>query len=341
MKIKPAQRLHPDLFRDNLSPEAARRLFETFVKTVHIELFSYCNRRCSYCPVSLVDRISSNNHMDDAVFEQIIKDLRLIDYRGRISMNLYNEPLADPILFTRAAQIRAALPGCFLYFNSNGDYFDRDTIDRLREAGVNEVTVTIHPGATQKFDDLYVLTRFSEFSQRIGRKLTFTAARNRAYYKADVDSRDVTIRVMAINYADFGVNRGETVVAGASATRTSPCFRPFDDFTVYHDGSVLPCCQFFPDIEKHRSFISGTIRAGEPIFDLFGRRIMASFRRDLFCHGEKQSPCSSCGEGYFTESAAQIEGREAVYALLAAGAAVTVGSFSGADVSWRTEDDAP
>lgn len=45
------------------------------VRMVEIEVFSYCNRHCWFCPNSFVDSQSENKLMDPVVYESIINSL--------------------------------------------------------------------------------------------------------------------------------------------------------------------------------------------------------------------------------------------------------------------------
>ena len=42
------------------------------VRLIEIELHSYCNRKCKWCPNNYIDRYSSNTFMNDEIFEKII-----------------------------------------------------------------------------------------------------------------------------------------------------------------------------------------------------------------------------------------------------------------------------
>ena len=100
----------PDLFRAQTGRDHAKRLFKRYVDNVILELFDYCNRQCGYCPVSLVDRMSEINRMSPDHFGKILGDLAEIDYANHICLNLFNEPMADPTLFTAIEQLRDAVP---------------------------------------------------------------------------------------------------------------------------------------------------------------------------------------------------------------------------------------
>ena len=129
--------VEPGHFRPIPELEAAKALFKKSVKLVEIEIFSYCNRRCWFCPNASIDRRSENIYMESELYESILRDLGQIDYSGTVSFGRYNEPLADQVVVERIRQARAALPNATLHVSTNGDYL---TLDYL-EHGVPDVKV--------------------------------------------------------------------------------------------------------------------------------------------------------------------------------------------------------
>jgi len=89
---------------------------------VEIELFSYCNRKCSWCPNKFIDR-THNINMEDEILDKILAALKDIRYDGYISLSRYNEPMSKfGILYSGIQKIKAALPECKIVFNTNGDF---------------------------------------------------------------------------------------------------------------------------------------------------------------------------------------------------------------------------
>lgn len=128
---------------------SAQQLFKNIVFDITIETSSYCNRRCFYCPNSLHDRISKQVLLDSELFERLVGDLGSIDYSRRIQLGYYNEPLADPTIVDKVGRLRSALPGAFISIFSNGDYADEELLARLRAAGLNELSISLHTGNTK------------------------------------------------------------------------------------------------------------------------------------------------------------------------------------------------
>jgi radical SAM protein with 4Fe4S-binding SPASM domain len=285
------------LFAAQTQPALQKRLFGTYVDNINLELFDYCNRQCSYCPVALVDRRSAVRHMPDAQLHCIIDDLCDIDYRRAICLNLFNEPLADPRTLEVVRLLRDRLPAARVWFNSNGDYLTRRAVEQLAENGLKRIVVTLHVAAEASYDDAQQITRISQLSARTG--LTFQVVRFRpgTDIRAEARFRGMEITIKSVNYDQHGVNRaGSLDHIPVKHSRQSPCDRPFHDVTIAWNGDVYPCCQFMEGIAAHDAFVVGRIDRPGALFALYCSEMMSSFRRDNFGYGDKRAPCDTCAD---------------------------------------------
>src|SRR6266508_4447204 len=83
----------------SLDDEAKRALFKKNVTLVELEPHAYCNRTCSFCPNSTLDRLTVKSHLDVSVYERILHDLRSIDYRHVLRFARYSEPMAHDHIY--------------------------------------------------------------------------------------------------------------------------------------------------------------------------------------------------------------------------------------------------
>ena len=114
------------------------------IQVVEIEVCSRCNRRCSYCPVSLVPHPPVPAHISDIVFQTVVGQLSEVGFRGRISYHLYNEPLLNRELPRLVEIVADRLPDALQILNTNGDLLDDATYRLLRDAGIDYFYVTRH-----------------------------------------------------------------------------------------------------------------------------------------------------------------------------------------------------
>ena len=64
------------------------------LRAMTIEISSACNRTCSWCPNSITPR-KKQVLMEEAVFLKAVQDAKAMGFHGRVTFNLYNEPLLD------------------------------------------------------------------------------------------------------------------------------------------------------------------------------------------------------------------------------------------------------
>ena len=76
-----------------------KEFFKENLKLIEIETFSYCNRKCWFCPNSFVDRLSDNKIMPEEVYLDLLNQLKEIDFSGDLTYSRYNEPTAKRDLF--------------------------------------------------------------------------------------------------------------------------------------------------------------------------------------------------------------------------------------------------
>ncbi len=280
--------------------DEAMQLFKASVSNVNIEISSYCNRKCQYCPISKVDRFSTNKVLPEPVFDKILSDLARIDYDREVSLNLYNEPTADrELLLARIAAIRKALPKSTIYFSSNGDYLDREYLAAMVAAGLSKLYVTLHAPKGEPYQDKYVIQRFTEFSARLGKVIKVEAFSPQEHVRGTMRISGIEITVFSTNYDKLGSDRAGSVekLTAIAAPRSAPCDRPFNDFTVSYEGTIFPCCQMFADDEQHKKrYAIGNISAFASIFEAYASKDMAAWRASLVSFGPKTSPCNTCTE---------------------------------------------
>ena len=111
-------------------------------REIVIETHSSCNRKCSYCPVSLYDR--GRHLMDEKLYRKIIDELASGKYKGDIGYHFFSEPLLDTRLESFVEYTRKKLPQNHIMIYTNGDFLTRERYDSLLEAGVSMFYVTLH-----------------------------------------------------------------------------------------------------------------------------------------------------------------------------------------------------
>ena len=280
----------------------SQAMFKRFVCTVNIETSTYCNRRCTYCPVAYDDSRKLQVHMDDATFRNVIDQLDIICFSSTICFNLYNEPLADDHMFSVLPYARRKLPSAFFMLNSNGDYVTPERLDQLRQSGLSGIFVTLHPGPKKKYDAEDRRKCMSAFLRRLGlKRAEVRDGELSGSLEATVDWSGMRLTVMTNDWAVHGSSRsGEIESLEAAYARSTPCVRPMREFTISSNGDVYPCCQFYPEATATRPHIIGNV-TDSSIFEIYASDSLAKWRRMLFPYGEKEPPCRTCRDTDYSE----------------------------------------
>lgn len=124
-------------------------IFDGFRKPldyVEFETTAYCNRKCSYCPVSMYERPGDKDgvYMSEETFEKLLSDLVKMNFKGKLAPHLYGEPLSDPRMTKWIQRIKEVLPDVSIRLVTNGDYLDGQRYRELIDAGVTYFDLSKH-----------------------------------------------------------------------------------------------------------------------------------------------------------------------------------------------------
>lgn len=288
----------PEMFKEVTDRAVALRTFKSTVERIEMETHSYCNRRCTYCPNVIGDRIGPNQRIDPAIWEKLISGLEEIDYDKFLVMNYYNEPLADLAILDRIREARSRVPKCRIMIYTNGDYLEPKLIDDLADAGLDYMHISIHLKRDDKYSDLYVLNRINEVSVRMGIPARFLQVRVNEFVLANAPHKKLEIEIRGINFQSHGTDRGGLIPEITTASkRATPCSFVFSHFVMGFDGSIAPCCHIRNDRPEHADYVYGNLRDFDSIFQAFTSAKAAAWRRELGGSQEKRSPCDTCMAG--------------------------------------------
>lgn len=294
--------INPALFylNENIIQKEAAELFKKYVCIVNLETSTVCNRKCDYCPLSRYSR-DEQVLIDDDLYSKIVSDLSSIDYHSTVSLSLFNEPLLDAKICLRIKELRKACPNCFIKFNSNGDYLTRELLDKLVDARLNAIFLTMHVPKGQTYDDVGRKEALEKFFEKLGLEYEITEFVPNEKIVCDIDYRGMRLLTETHNWSEFGNDRAGSVDFLSSEKRTAPCVRPIREVAIACDGSVYPCCQFFPACEETKNYIAGKLDKSNSIFEVYAAKFLTHWRKHLFAYGEKNKPCATCKDADYSQ----------------------------------------
>ena len=270
-----------------------QNLFKKNIDNINLETSTYCNRKCGYCPVSTYGR-NFKLFMDLKLFKNIINSLKIINYNHSFCLNLYNEPLADQNFGFYIRFIRENLPLSVIQTNSNGDYIKNlNDLYLLEEFGLNKIKITMHVPKNKSYSKADAELSIYKFAKKINFNLN---KKNISELCFNFRINKLFVHVQSPNFFIEGTDRGGSInTTKISKNRISPCVKPFREFTIYHDGTVTPCCDIFNNINFNKYSIS-KINANDlnSIFNIYASQKLSEWRLHTFGWNLKENVCKTC-----------------------------------------------
>ena len=284
--------------------EDMQALFVRTVANIEIEIGSYCNRRCSFCPNSFIDRISEKRLMDDALFEGIVSQLGAMAWRGTLRFHRYNEPLADrDYVLRRLEACRSLAPGASVLIQTNGDYLDRSYLEAIHNAGCRTIFCTAYLKEAAPYDHATAMATVADRLRRLEVPFEWTALQPGHQVVARAVFRDMDFVMRSVNLRVDASNRGGSLGNNAGDVRTQPCLRPFDELQIECDGTLMPCCDLRSDYADHRLCTLGRLKPGDSLLAAWASESYVAWRKALFSFEPKQKPCTTCANPSLPDTA--------------------------------------
>ena len=275
---------------------AKRRLFKRNVELVEVEPHAYCNRTCSFCPNSIIDRLTIKETFDAKLYEKLLDDLASIDYDRTLRLARYSEPMAHDHIYDMVARARRRLPRAVLDIVTNGDYLTPAALARLVESGLSILRISVYMRRGVAWSPEAARAEIGRVGKRIGLEPRWTDSTANSV-GATFTYPGLSIVAFSHNFDEVGYDRGQLLdkLVDRAYVRRSPCFLVFSNFTVDFNGKVMPCCNLRSDHPEHAGFVVGDLAAGgTSIFDVYASPELTAWRRSLAGVGDKAAPCTTC-----------------------------------------------
>lgn len=265
-------------------------IFKQNIKEINIEISNYCNRKCPYCPNSLFP-VQKYNEIDTKSLKNLLSDLKFINYKEKISLNLFNEPLYNTnSLFSIISLIHKNIPDSKILIFTNGDFLDEKIFNKL-VGNVSCISVTAHysneyNNKKQKKSILNILKKINVSNIDI---IEGTASIHSEFTKSGT-----IINIQSKNFKSIGQDRGGLVSNFTnSSIRGAPCSMPKWQININFDGEVYPCCNIYPRKINNDVFL-GSIHE-KSIFDIYGSEKYQNFVYKVQ-HCEFTEKCKTCSD---------------------------------------------
>ncbi|WP_334089930.1 radical SAM/SPASM domain-containing protein [Helicobacter typhlonius] len=277
-----------------------KQILKHYLQIVEIEIASFCNRTCWFCPNSHIDRKSASIQLPEQTFLKIIENLAEIDYDKSLNFHRFNEPLANrELILKRVTQARKLLPKAKFTIFTNGDYAQREYFEALQDAGVNNILMSYYYGKNQSFDkQKVIIPAMKKMSHKLG--LPYEVINDTMQeYRVRFCLSNLNIEYRTWNPQIIGKSRGGSVeLLKQKRIIDSGCFHTAMRFYVDYNGLVMPCCNTRSDEPLHKDFILGDCNT-QDLFEIFFAQKSSILRRELFSN-------DYCAHSFYADSIFKI-----------------------------------
>ena len=214
---------------------------------IEIEIGTYCNRECSWCPNGWDNRGKKKDFMSIKLWQKIISDLEKENYSGWLAFHNYNEPLADPTIFEKIKFINEKLPNSKTAIYTNGDYLNKEVSSKLIDLEIKEIRVTLYPKQieifTQQTDDK-IFNLISDLNFHIDKPNIVDGKRGR---ETKFKINQTTFHIIIPNIKGYTDRAGKVEIEELKlpSTRQQPCYIPSHSAAIDYKGNLKLCCQIY------------------------------------------------------------------------------------------------
>jgi hypothetical protein len=301
--VRNSLRMEERHFRSDLRLDEAITLFREHVELIEVETTSYCNRTCSFCPNSFIDRLSEKHSMPESTWQAILDGLRSVNYEGTLVWSRYSEPLSEQRIIERIRQVREVAPRTRIAINSNGDYLDADYLRELEDAGVNRLWIDIYFPDEAVYNQKSAASYHDKFLKRIHRDSRLLREQPELAYRITSEKMEIVTHVRnvaAMRMMDLS-DRGGLIQIARQTQRVSPCYAPYKHLVIDWDGSIIICCQLRSDSPSHQEGVIGKISdQGLSLVTAYAQ--LAGWRKGLRDYGKKQGLCATCNVSEYDDT---------------------------------------
>jgi len=176
-------------------------------KTIQIQTIHKCNLKCDFCPNSTIEQ--TGNLMDLNLFQEIILQLEILNYKGRVALYLMNEPLLDNRINWMIRYTKKHLPDSEIMLSTNGVLLTKKMVEVFKLSGMNRIMVSC-------------------YNESIYNKVKDWDVQTIKFYEKDLQKQFY--------------NRGGNSNGYGGEVEQKYCKNPFQQMYITYEGYAVICC---------------------------------------------------------------------------------------------------
>jgi radical SAM protein with 4Fe4S-binding SPASM domain len=260
------------------------------IRLIEIEIHSYCNRKCNWCPNKFIDR-DFYEQLPEDIYLKILNELKENNFNSIITYSRYNEPMYNiDLLNKRIKQAKEILPEIKLVFNTNGDYLTKENLNKispyLDELSIMDYDCKGYKKCKNKMNLLNINNIKYENNFLYGKYKNMDII----YYLNWPKNHEIEDRgglLQKIQEVNFKNNK---------QLRKKICLEPRYFIGIDYNGNITPCCHIRSDHNKHKEYILGNVKQ-QSLVDIYhsnkAKKIRESAKKGSFKRHNLE-PCLYC-----------------------------------------------
>lgn len=230
------------------------------IRRIDIEIQSFCNRSCAWCPNADIDR-KFYQILPDEIFTKLLYELKELNFGiypySSFSLLGFQEIFFNPFLLRRRVdEIRQYFPNIAITLHTNGDYLNEKSLLDLK---VNKLHIMDYDCKGKEYWK-------NKLKQLHCQSIQYNINTDRL--SAIYNQILITVRLNWPHHTPLE-NRGGFLKKekllnlqwkNNMSIRTIPCPEPTYFINIEYDGSVSPCCHIRSDIKEHQQYILGNLK---------------------------------------------------------------------------------
>ena len=260
---------------------------------ITLEINADCNRNCVFCPNGNPEykKRRGKSRLDMKLIEKILKELQEMNFKGKIDLALFNEPLLDKRIYKIGNLIYEYLPKNMVCMFSNGDLIkSAKDIEKLLDAHINKINLNGYTHERYLFlkkivDEVHETTKHqlaTRSNHHVGIKL-----KNKECHISIVDKsipwQQLTKEHKIENRCNL-LDIKDKVVEPLDKY----CARPFRSLCINSLGKAVLCCNdFFGDV------IVGDV-SKNTIQEIWEGKALHNYRKKLIMKDRNIELCDVC-----------------------------------------------
>ena len=235
------------IYRPRIKELGITRSFNPLFKAVYFEVRTRCNGRCEFCAASIQNDTRGDTMMPRETYDKVISQLKEINFSGRVTYHVNNDPLIFPHLVDFVDHARRELPHAWIQILTNGRILTVKKAENLIQAGINELSINYYMNDLDKdFPIKFYKIRYEVLPRYFNNNQI-----KEGHGPIRGEEREFKFNLIKRNISDILTNRAGS--APNKKQKTSKprgfCDFPFNQFNITTDGRVSKCCAefFFSD----------------------------------------------------------------------------------------------